>query len=129
MQCNRRCVFLGFWLLMHAVPAGARRAQEEEEVRRQEEEERRKAEEAERRKQERAERRAQLKREGKLLTGKAKKEAERLAAMREQLLKKAGLEPVAPGDDPSPAGPLLCTAFYARCSTPPCKHEGAFQPV
>lgn len=38
------------------------------------------------RREARAEHRAQLRREGKLLTGKAKKEAERLAAMREQLL-------------------------------------------
>jgi dsDNA-specific endonuclease/ATPase MutS2 len=38
------------------------------------------------RKEARAAHRAQLKKEGKLLTGKAKKEAERLAAMREQLL-------------------------------------------
>jgi hypothetical protein len=34
-------------------------------------------------------RREQLKKEGKLLTGKAKAEAERLAAMRAQLLKQA----------------------------------------
>lgn len=66
--------------------------QEEQEEKRREEEERKKKEDTERRKVERLERRAQLKREGKLLTGKAKKEAERLAAVREQFLKQAGLE-------------------------------------
>lgn len=60
--------------------------QEEEAARRQEEEEARKLEEAERRKQERKDRRAEMKRQGLILTGKAKKEAERLAAFREQLL-------------------------------------------
>lgn len=61
-------------------------------MKRLEEEERKKKEDTERRKAERLERRAQLKREGKLLTGKAKKEAERLAAVREQFLKQAGME-------------------------------------
>ena len=65
--------------------------QEEEAERKAAEEEARKQAEAERRKVDRAERRAQLKKEGKLLTGKAKKEAERLAAVREQFLKQAGL--------------------------------------
>ena len=67
-------------------------SQEEQEEARREEEERKKKEDTERRKAERLERRAQLKREGKLLTGKAKKEAERLAAVREQFLKQAGVE-------------------------------------
>ena len=66
--------------------------QEEEAERKAVEEEARKQAEAERRKVERAERRAQLKKEGKLLTGKAKKGAERLAAVREQFLKQAGLD-------------------------------------
>ena len=66
--------------------------QEEEEERQREENERLKKENEERRKAERLERRAQLKREGKLLTGKAKKEAERLAAVREQFLKQAGVD-------------------------------------
>ncbi len=66
--------------------------QEEEAARLAEEEDARKKEEAERRKVEKAARRAELKKAGLLLTGKAKKEAERLAAMREQLLKSAGLE-------------------------------------
>ena len=81
--------------------------QEEEEERIREEEERQKKEDTERRKAERLERRAQLKREGKLLTGKAKKEAERLAAVREQFLKQAGIE------DPTGKPPaLLC---YHHC--------------
>lgn len=67
-------------------------AQEEEGERLREEEERRKAEEAERKKAEKKERRAEMKRQGLLLTGKAKKEAERLAAMREQFLKQTGAE-------------------------------------
>lgn len=75
--------------------------QEEEEERQREEEERQKKEGLERRKAERLERRAQLKREGKLLTGKAKKEAERLAAVREQFLKQAGMD--APGGNGPPA--------------------------
>lgn len=66
--------------------------QEEEEARRQEEMERQRKEDAERRKQERKDKRAQLKKEGKLLTGKAKEEADRLARMREQMLKMAGVQ-------------------------------------
>jgi hypothetical protein len=50
-----------------------------------------------RRRQEKAERRAQLKKEGKLLTGKAKAEAERLARAREQFLRQAGIDPDAVG--------------------------------
>jgi hypothetical protein len=45
------------------------------------------------RKRERAERREQLKREGKLLTGKAKEDAERRARAAQQFLKQAGLDP------------------------------------
>ncbi len=86
-------------------------AQEEEEERQREEDERQKKEDTERRKAERLERRAQLKREGKLLTGKAKKEAERLAAVREQFLKQSGME--------TPAGVLPCTicthGAYSLC--------------
>lgn len=74
--------------------------QEEEEEQQREEEERHKKEGSEKRKAERLERRAQLKREGKLLTGKAKKEAERLAAVREQFLKQAGMD--APGGNALP---------------------------
>ena len=77
--------------------------QEEEEERQREEQERQKKEDSERRKAERLERRAQLKREGKLLTGKAKKEAERLAAVREQFLKQSGMD--APGGNASPLCP------------------------
>lgn len=82
------------------------RLQQEEEERRQEEEERKKKEDTERRKVERLERRAQLKREGKLLTGKAKKEAERLAAVREQILKQAGLD--APNGERQPLLAMSC---------------------
>lgn len=45
------------------------------------------------RRREKAERREQLKREGKLLTGKAKEEAERRARAAQQFLKQAGLNP------------------------------------
>jgi 5'-3' exonuclease len=72
--------------------AGQRRAiglQEEETARLAAEEEARKKEEAERRKAEKLARRTEMKRQGLLLTGKAKREAERLAAIREQLLKSA----------------------------------------
>lgn len=44
------------------------------------------------RKAEKLARREQLKKEGKLLTGKAKAEAERLARVREQFLKQAGID-------------------------------------
>lgn len=78
------------------------RIREEEEERQREEDERQKKEDTERRKAERLERRAQLKREGKLLTGKAKKEAERLAAVREQFLKQSGMEaPAVEGEEPA----------------------------
>ncbi|KAK9832093.1 hypothetical protein WJX81_005641 [Elliptochloris bilobata] len=69
---------------------------EEEEARRAEEEARCAEEEAARRKEAKRERRAELKRQGLLLTGKAKQEAQRLAAMREQILKNAALAPDAP---------------------------------
>jgi translation initiation factor 5B len=69
------------------------RLKEEEEERLRLEEEERKKEEAERRKAEKAAKREQLRREGKLLTGKAKAEAERLARMREQFLRQAGIDP------------------------------------
>lgn len=58
-----------------------------------EEEAKRKEEEKQRRKEEKAKNRAELKRQGLLLTGKEKQEAERLAQMREQFLKNnPGLE-------------------------------------
>ena len=61
-----------------------------------EEEAKRAEEEAAARKEAKRERRAELKRQGLLLTGKAKQEAQRLAAMREQILKNAALAPDAP---------------------------------
>lgn len=67
--------------------------QEEETARAAEEAEKTKAEEAEKRRQERLERRADMKKKGLLLTGKQKAEAQRLAAVREQLLAQAGLDP------------------------------------
>eukprot|EP00884_Botryococcus_braunii_P012838 jgi/Botrbrau1/21555/Bobra.174_2s0055.2 len=74
--------------------------QEEEAERLREEEEQRKAEETERKKAEKRERRAEMKRQGLILTGKAKKEAERLAAMREQFLRQTGTELVDGQDAP-----------------------------
>lgn len=53
------------------------------------EEERLKEEARQLKKQREKEKKEQLKREGKLLTGKAKEQAQRMAAMREALLKKA----------------------------------------
>ena len=91
------------------------RVQEEEEERQREEDERQKKEDTERRKAERLERRAQLKREGKLLTGKAKKEAERLAAVREQFLKQSGME--APAG--APCVPILRPTFCAEAYSGP----------
>ena len=72
--------------------SGHSSSQEEEAARLAAEEEARKAEEAERRKADRLARRAEAKRQGLILTGKAKREAERLAAMREQILKNAAVD-------------------------------------
>ena len=66
--------------------------QEEGAARKAAEEEERLAAEREQRKAERAARRAEAKRQGLLLTGKAKKEAERLAMLREQLLRNSGVD-------------------------------------
>ena len=66
--------------------------QEEEAARIAAEEEAWLAVEKEQRKADRAARRAEAKRQGLLLTGKAKKEAERLAAIREQLLRDSGVD-------------------------------------
>ena len=69
------------------------RLREEEEERLAEEAAAKKAADAERRKADKLARREQLKKEGKLLTGKAKAEAERLVRVREQLLRQAGMDP------------------------------------
>ena len=61
--------------------------QEEEAALRAEEEAKQREEDKKRRKEEKAKERAELKRKGLLLTGKEKAEAERLAAIREQMLK------------------------------------------
>ena len=61
--------------------------QEEEAALKAEDEAKRKEEERKRKKEEKAKERAELKRKGLLLTGKEKAEAERLAAIREQLLR------------------------------------------
>jgi hypothetical protein len=61
--------------------------QEEEAAVKAEEEAKRKEEDKKRKKEEKAKERAELKRKGLLLSGKEKVEAERLAAIREQLLK------------------------------------------
>lgn len=58
----------------------------------------RRAEEKQRRKEEKAKQRAELKRQGLLKTGREKQEAERLAAMREQILKNADID--LPGRSP-----------------------------
>lgn len=68
------------------------RARQEEEERLEIEAEQRKKEEAERRKAEKAAKREQLKKEGKLLTAKQKAEQERMARVREQMLKAAGID-------------------------------------
>ncbi|BBN08146.1 translation initiation factor 5B [Marchantia polymorpha subsp. ruderalis] len=79
--------------------AEEKRKREEEERRRKEEEEQARLEELERQKEEAKKRRKerekekllQKKKEGKLLTGKQKEEARRLAMMREQMLAQAGI--------------------------------------
>ena len=62
-----------------------------------------------RRKREKAERREQLKKEGKLLTGKAKEEAERRARAAQQFLKQAGLNP----DERACRGAAACSRLLA----------------
>ncbi|KAK9798489.1 hypothetical protein WJX73_000508 [Symbiochloris irregularis] len=98
---------------------------EEEEARRLEEEEKRKVEEAERRKVERKERRAEMKRQGLILTGKAKKEAERLAAFREQLLANQGgdLPAAAEGREAEGEPPAKRKVVYGRKKAAPKKAE------
>ena len=90
--------------------------QEEEAARRAEEEEARLAVEKEQRKVERAARRAEAKRQGLLLTGKAKKEAERLAALREQLLRNSGVDVggALPGEACLPIHPRSCAWCLRR---------------
>ena len=85
--------------------------QEEEAARIAEEEEARLAVEKEQRKADRAARRAEAKRQGLLLTGKAKKEAERLAAIREQLLRDSGVD--VGGASPSKAPLRKCACCVA----------------
>jgi translation initiation factor 5B len=94
------------------------RIREEEEERLREEEETRKKEEAEKRKADKAARREQLKKEGKLLTGKAKAEAERLARVREQLLRQAGI-------DPTEIAPKKKPVYTKKKSQPKKKSEDA----
>lgn len=64
--------------------------QEEEAIRKEEEEEARKLEAKEAKKQREREKREELRRQGKLKTPKQREEERRLAAMREQILGKAG---------------------------------------
>jgi hypothetical protein len=97
--------------------------QEDEAARKAAEEEERLAAEREQRKAERAARRADAKRQGLLLTGKAKKEAERLTMLREQLLRNSGV--ALAGASPSratfsPAQVLLTTlhVMTSACRDP-----------
>ncbi|KAG6556163.1 hypothetical protein Mapa_002104 [Marchantia paleacea] len=95
--------------------AEEKRKREEEEKRRKEEEEQARLEELERQKEEAKRRRKerekekllQKKKEGKLLTGKQKEEARRLAMMREQMLAQAGIVLDSDGApvDAAPAAP------------------------
>lgn len=104
-------------LLWAAAPADAcGREQEAEEARRLEEEAKRAEEEAARRKEAKRERRAELKRQGLLLTGKAKQEAQRLAAMREQILKNAALAPDAPAPGMGAVAASMCRLPLRRTS-------------
>jgi hypothetical protein len=59
------------------------------------------------------EKKEQLKKEGKLLTGKQKEEARRLAAVREQMLKQAGVK-IDEGDEAAPKKQKVsyCTARW-----------------
>ncbi|KAL3150312.1 hypothetical protein ABBQ32_000160 [Trebouxia sp. C0010 RCD-2024] len=108
--------------------AEEQRIREEEEERQREEEERLKKEGSERRKAERLERRAQLKREGKLLTGKAKKEAERLAAVREQFLKQAGIDAPGAEEEDKPAAKKKVVYGKKKPQPKPKPAEGEAQP-
>ena len=97
-----------------------RRLEEEEEARlaeeeRQKEEKRRLKKEKERLKKEKA------RKEGKLLTGKAKEEARRLAAMREQMLRQAGIEP----DSPEPEGKKKRVVYEKRKKGPTAAEKKA----
>ena len=109
--------------------------QEEEAARLAAEEEARRAEDAERRKAERLARRAEAKRAGLILTGRAKREADRLAAMREQILKNAaaagdGASSAAAANGAQPAvSPCLCH-YHAACpmrmsSRPACSSHAS----
>ena len=101
-------------------------AQEAEEARHLEEEAQRAEEEAARRKEAKRERRAELKRQGLLLTGKAKQEAQRLAAMREQILKNAALAPDAPvpGAGAMCCGHVLLAAVMRMHTSPSAEQVG-----
>ena len=90
--------------------------QEEESARKAAEEEARLAVEREQRKADRAARRAEAKRQGLLLTGKAKRDAERLAVQREQLLRNAGVDI----SGASPSAALVCMAAYAMLPVRQC---------
>ena len=98
--------------------------QEEEAARIAEEEEARLAEEKEQRKAERAARRAEAKRQGLLLTGKAKKEAERLAALREQLLRNSGVD--VGGASPREASLCKRPPFLARAAGKRISHHAKY---
>ncbi|CAM6096724.1 unnamed protein product [Calypogeia fissa] len=97
--------------LLKIKEAEEKRKREEEEKRLKEEEEQARLEELERQKEEAKKRRKerekekllQKKKEGKLLTGKQKEEARRLALMREQMLAQAGLSPDSEGGTPEDA--------------------------
>ena len=86
--------------------------QEEESARKAAEEEARLAVEREQRKADRAARRAEAKRQGLLLTGKAKRDAERLAVQREQLLRNAGVDI----SGASPSAALHCIAAFGNAA-------------
>ena len=101
------------------MPTTSENVQEEEAARLAEEEEARRAEDAERRKAERLARRAEAKRQGLILTGKAKREAERLAAMREQILKNAAaLDGGAAANGALLSVHALCSSAWSTAHTP-----------
>ena len=76
------------------------------------------------RRREKAERREQLKKEGKLLTGKAKEEAERRARAAQQFLKQAGLNP--DEREWAAACPVCCGSCVSVCF---CVCEAVDQPL
>ena len=97
------------------------RKKEEEEEARLAKEERIKEEKKRLKKEKERLKKERLKKEGKLLSGKAKEEAKRLAAMREQMLRQAGIVP----DSPDAETGVKKKVVYEKKKKRPAKQEEA----